>query len=107
MEGLEILAETIKNRREHPREGSYTNYLLDHGLEKVCKKLGEECTELVIATLVQDQTEQIGEACDLLYHLMVLFEARGITLEQIDEELLKRHGKQLNFKGERRKVEEY
>ena len=75
---LRVLSDTIKDRAEHPKEGSYTDYLLAKGVEKICKKVGEESTEAVIAAMKGDNRELSNEIADLFYHLFVLMFARGI-----------------------------
>ena len=105
MQELDVLYETIKDRREHPEAGSYTSYLFDKGLEKILKKVGEECTEVIIASLSQKKEDQINEIGDLLYHLSVLMVEKGITLEEVNAELEKRSGKKHNLKAERKPIE--
>lgn len=83
---------TIKDRKVNPQEGSYTNYLFNKGVEKICKKIGEEATETVIAGVGNKKEELIGELSDLTYHCLVLMEASGIELEDIFAELAKREG---------------
>ncbi len=80
----------IQDRREHPKEGSYTNYLFDKGLDKILKKLGEEATEIVIAAKNPNAGEIKYEICDFLYHMMVLMAEKGLTWEEIMGELAKR-----------------
>ncbi len=80
----------IKDRKEHPKEGSYTNYLFDKGLDKILKKLGEEATEIVIAAKNPNPEEIKYEIADFLYHMMVLMADRGISWEEIMEELANR-----------------
>ncbi|MDE7311586.1 MAG: bifunctional phosphoribosyl-AMP cyclohydrolase/phosphoribosyl-ATP diphosphatase HisIE [Eubacterium sp.] len=80
----------IKERKIHPKEGSYTNYLFDKGLDKILKKVGEEATEIVIAAKNPDAEEIKYEAADLLYHLMVLMVEKGLTWEDITSELSQR-----------------
>ncbi len=80
----------IKDRKEHPKEGSYTNYLFDKGLDKILKKLGEEATEIVIAAKNPNPEEIKYEIADFLYHMMVLMADRGIGWEEIMEELANR-----------------
>ena len=82
---------TIMNRKENPKEGSYTNYLFDKGLDKILKKVGEEATELVIAAKNPDPEEIKYEMADFLYHAMVLMAEKGITWGEIIEELDNRH----------------
>lgn len=84
--------QTIKDRASNKVEGSYTNYLLDKGAEKICKKIGEEATETVVAAISNKKTELIGELCDLLYHSMVLIENQGITIQDIFQEMMARKG---------------
>ena len=81
------LYELIQGRRDHPQEGSYTTYLL----EKILKKVGEECTEVIIAGEKEDKAETIYEISDLAYHVLVLMVQAGITVEEITRELEKRH----------------
>ena len=80
----------IQDRKAHPKEGSYTNYLFDKGIDKILKKLGEEATEIVIAAKNPNPNEIKYEICDFLYHLMVLMAEKNITWEEIMEELAKR-----------------
>ena len=80
----------ILDRKEHPKEGSYTNYLFDKGLDKILKKLGEEATEIVIAAKNPNPEEIKYEIADFLYHMMVLMADRGIGWEEIMEELANR-----------------
>lgn len=80
----------IQDRKEHPKEGSYTNYLFDKGIDKILKKLGEEATEIVIAAKNPNPGEIKYEICDFLYHMMVLMAEKNITWEEIMEELAKR-----------------
>lgn len=80
----------IKERKIHPKEGSYTNYLFDKGLDKILKKVGEEATEIVIAAKNPDAEEIKYEAADFLYHLMVLMVEKGLTWEDITGELSQR-----------------
>ena len=82
---------TILDRKEHPKEGSYTNYLFDKGIDKILKKVGEECTEIVIAAKNPDAEEIKYEISDFLYHCMVLMVERGVTWEDITKELDNRH----------------
>lgn len=80
----------ILDRKENPKEGSYTNYLFDKGIDKILKKLGEEATEIVIAAKNPDPEEIKYEISDFLYHMMVLMADKGITWEEITEELANR-----------------
>ena len=85
------LYELIQGRKTDPKEGSYTSYLFDKGLEKILKKVGEESTEVVIAGMKQDKAETIFEISDLAYHVLVLMIELGISVEDITKELEKRH----------------
>lgn len=87
---LSYVYQVIKDRKENPQEGSYTNYLIQKGMDKILKKVGEECTEVVIATKNQDSEELIFEIADLLFHLSVLMMESNVTWEDIYEELRKR-----------------
>ena len=87
---FETLYNVIADRKEHPKEGSYTNYLFDKGLDKILKKCGEECTEIVIAAKNPDSQEIKYEISDFLYHIMVLMVEKGITWEEITTELSQR-----------------
>ena len=83
--------ETILERKEHPKEGSYTNYLFDKGIDKILKKVGEEATEIVIAAKNPDSDELKNEICDFLYHMMVLMAERDVNWKEITKELASRH----------------
>lgn len=85
------LYELIQGRRDYPQEGSYTTYLFEKGKEKILKKVGEECTEVIIAGEKEDKAETIYEISDLAYHVLVLMVQAGITVEEITRELEKRH----------------
>ena len=87
----EGLYELIKGRKTAPQEGSYTTYLFEKGLDKILKKVGEECTEVIIGGSKQDKEETIYEIADLTYHVMVLMVQMGITMDYITKELEKRH----------------
>lgn len=80
----------IEDRKIHPKEGSYTNYLFDKGIDKILKKCGEEATEIIIAAKNPDPEEIIYEISDFLYHVMVLMSLKGVTWEEITAELSKR-----------------
>lgn len=84
---MELLTEVIKQRNKEKPEGSYTAYLFKEGTDKILKKLGEECSEVIIAAKNNSPGEICYETADLLYHLLVLLEDRGIDLEEIAEEL--------------------
>ena len=81
----------VKNRKENPIEGSYTNYLCDKGVDKILKKVGEEATEVIIGAKNNDKQEVVYEVSDLAYHLIVLMIEQGITLEEVKLELANRH----------------
>jgi phosphoribosyl-ATP pyrophosphohydrolase len=89
---LKNLAETIRARRTASSEASYTRQLLDAGPQKCAKKLAEEAAETVIAGVSQDASALTAEAADLLYHLLVLLEAREVPLEDVLAELESRTG---------------
>lgn len=82
--------DVIMDRKLHPKEGSYTNYLFDKGIDKILKKVGEECTEIVIAAKNPDKDEIKYEISDFLYHVMVLMAEKGVTWEEITRELARR-----------------
>ncbi|MCH4888522.1 bifunctional phosphoribosyl-AMP cyclohydrolase/phosphoribosyl-ATP diphosphatase HisIE [Acidaminobacter sp. JC074] len=82
--------DVIKDRKVNPKEGSYTNYLFDKGLEKILKKVGEESSEVIIAAMSKNKEELVYELSDLLYHSLVLMENEGVSLEDIKRELSKR-----------------
>ncbi len=87
---FESVFQVIKDRKVHPKEGSYTNYLFDKGIDKILKKLGEEATEIVIAAKNPNPEEIKYEISDFLYHMMVLMVEKGVTWEEITEELARR-----------------
>ncbi|MDR0847006.1 MAG: phosphoribosyl-ATP diphosphatase [Lactobacillales bacterium] len=90
---IEELFATISARKTDPKEGSYTNYLFDKGLDKILKKVGEEASEVIIAAKNADDEELVGELSDLLFHSLVLMAERGLTLGDIRGELERREGK--------------
>ena len=96
---LSALYATVENRRDNPKEGSYTCYLLDKGLAKILKKVGEECSETIIAAKNGDNGETVYEIADLIYHLMVMMVSQGIPLEDVLKELDKRSDKTGNLKN--------
>ncbi len=87
----EILFDLIKGRKTEKKEGSYTTYLFEKGIDKILKKVGEECTEVIIAGKADDKKETIYEIADLYYHVMVLMIEMGISIEDILKELASRH----------------
>lgn len=88
---LGYLYDLIEKRKETRPDNSYTTYLFNSGLDKILKKVGEEATETIVASKNTDSKELIAEASDLLYHLMVLFVERGISLDDLRNELKNRH----------------
>ena len=88
---LESLVKTIESRKIEKKEGSYTTYLFEKGIDKILKKVGEECTEVIIAGKANDKKETVYEIADLAYHVMVLMIEMGISLEDIHRELASRH----------------
>lgn len=90
MKVFEDVMQVILDRKEHPKEGSYTNYLFDKGIDKILKKLGEEATEIVIAAKNPNPNEVKYEISDFLYHMMVLMAEKGVTWEEITTELANR-----------------
>ncbi len=87
---LKDVFDVITDRKVNPKEGSYTNYLFTKGIDKQLKKIGEESAEVIIAAKNPDVSELEYEACDLLYHLMVVMVERGLTWENLTSELDKR-----------------
>ncbi len=85
------LYELIKGRKIDKKEGSYTTYLFEKGLDKILKKIGEECTEVIIAAKAEDRAETIYEIADLIYHLSVLMVEADISIDEITSELASRH----------------
>lgn len=98
MESMERLYEVVKQRQIEPQENSYTCYLFEQGLDKICKKIGEESAETIIAAKNGVQEETVGEVCDLIYHLMVMLVDQGIPLSAVDEVLKARSAKIGNLK---------
>ncbi len=88
---LEGLLELIRGRKTEKKEGSYTTYLFEKGLDKILKKVGEESTEVIIAAKDRDRKETVYEIADLTYHVMVLMVEAGISLQDIHRELASRH----------------
>lgn len=95
------LYELIKGRKTHPVENSYTTYLFEKGTDKILKKVGEECTEVIIGGAKKDTEETVYEIADLVYHVMVLMVQMGISVEDITKELEKRHVVDRKVKQER------
>ena len=88
---VEGLVKTIEGRKSEPKEGSYTTYLFNKGIDKILKKVGEECTEVIIAGKADDKKETIYEISDLMYHVLVLMIEMGISVDDIKKELASRH----------------
>lgn len=103
---LNQLYQDAQKRKKTPKEGSYTTYLYDKGLDKILKKVGEEATEVVIAAKNADKDEIANETADLLYHLAVMLVETGVTLEDVNAILTSRKGKQSNV-HDRAEIREY
>ncbi|MDO4395471.1 MAG: bifunctional phosphoribosyl-AMP cyclohydrolase/phosphoribosyl-ATP diphosphatase HisIE [Clostridia bacterium] len=88
---LQGLYELLEGRKKERPEGSYTTYLFDKGIDKILKKVGEECTEVIIAAKADDKAETVYELADLAYHAMVLMVEMGISVEDVHRELQSRH----------------
>ena len=97
-EVLKRLYQVVLDRRANPQEGSYTCYLFDKGLDKILKKVGEECSETIIAAKNGKQEETVGEISDLIYHLMVMMADQNIPLDAVLSELERRSHKIGNLK---------
>lgn len=90
--------DVVVNRRANPQEGSYTCYLFDKGLDKILKKCGEECTEMVIAAKNNDKDELSNEINDLLYHMVVLMVQCGVSVDDVEKIMVERAAKIGNLK---------
>lgn len=97
------LYEMIRGRKTQPKEGSYTTYLFEKGMDKILKKIGEESTEVIIAGAKSDKEETIYEIADLAYHVMVMMVEQGIEMKDVTAELAKRHVVDHKIKQERMK----
>lgn len=95
---LKQLYQVVQDRQTNPQEGSYTCYLFEKGLDKILKKVGEECAETIIAAKNNVQADTVGEISDLLYHLTVMMVQQNIPLEAVMEELDQRSQKIGNLK---------
>lgn len=95
---LKNLYAVVEDRKADPQEGSYTCYLFDKGLDKILKKVGEECAETIIAAKNGVQEDTVGEISDLIYHLTVMMVQSGIPLEAVMAELDARSAKIGNLK---------
>ena len=98
------LYNVVKDRLDNPVENSYTKYLFNKGTDKILKKVGEECTEVIIAAKGNSKEDMVAEICDLLYHLEVLMVDRKIEISAVEEELKKRSTKIGNSKGDRKEI---
>ena len=98
MQEFEKLYDTIVDRRDNPQEGSYTCYLFEQGLDKILKKMGEECAETIIACKNRSRREVINELCDLAFHSAVLMAQLEIPPQEISAELARRAQKAGNLK---------
>ena len=93
----------IEGRKTDPKEGSYTTYLFEKGIDKILKKVGEECTEVIIAGKGGDRAEAIFEIADLTYHIMVMMTEMGISIDEVRAELASRHVVDKKIKQEKMK----
>ena len=100
---LDDLMKLIEGRKTNPKEGSYTTYLFEKGIDKILKKVGEECTEVIIAGKGGDRAEAIFEIADLTYHVMVMMTEMGITIDEVRAELASRHVVDKKIKQEKMK----
>ena len=100
---LDDLMKLIEGRKTNPKEGSYTTYLFEKGIDKILKKVGEECTEVIIAGKGGDRAEAIFEIADLTYHIMVMMTDMGISLDEVRAELACRHVVDKKIKQEKMK----
>ena len=98
MDAFKDMYDVVVDRRANPQEGSYTCYLFDKGIDKILKKCGEECTEMVIAAKNNDKNELANEINDLLYHMIVMMVDRGVTVEDIESIMVERSKKIGNLK---------
>lgn len=103
---LQVLYKTIVDRKQNAEVGSYTAYLYEKGIEKILKKVGEECTEVIIASMKENNNDEVvNELSDLFYHLFVLMAEKGISLDEVNDELNRRSKKTGNLKPERKPIE--
>ena len=98
MESMEHMYQVVSDRRVNKQENSYTCYLFEQGLDKICKKIGEEASEVIIAAKNGVQKDTVGEVADLLYHLVVMLVDQGSPLSAVDDLLTQRAGKIGNLK---------
>jgi phosphoribosyl-ATP pyrophosphohydrolase len=99
MNELKELYKVVEHRKENPQEGSYTCYLFEKGLDKILKKCGEECSEMIIAAKNDDNEELENEICDLFYHTVVLMAQKGVDIDSVMTILEKRREKIGNLKA--------
>ncbi|MFH4934470.1 bifunctional phosphoribosyl-AMP cyclohydrolase/phosphoribosyl-ATP diphosphatase HisIE [Staphylococcus cohnii] len=104
---VQQLEDTVTSSAKSNKENSYTQYLLNEGLEKISKKFGEEAFEVVIGAMKANRDEVTNETADLMYHLFVLLHALNIKFEDIEATLAKRHQVSNNFKGERSDIKDW
>ena len=104
---VQQLEDTVSSSANSNKENSYTQYLLNEGLEKITKKFGEEAFEVVIGAMKSNQEEVTNETADLMYHLFVLLHALNIKFEDIEKTLSKRHQVSNDFKGERSDIKNW
>lgn len=104
---IEGLYDVIEDRKNNPVEGSYTNYLFEKGIDKILKKVGEECTEVIIGSKNKDKIETINEICDLTYHILVLMAEQDIKPSDVAKVLEERRIKIGNKKAERTEIDNY
>lgn len=108
MENNEVLKDLynlILDRKTNEVSGSYTNYLFTKGKNKILKKIGEEATEVIVASKDNDKDETVLEICDLAYHVLVLMAEMNISLDDVTKELNERSKKIANSKGDRKDIE--
>lgn len=98
MQAFRDMYDVVVNRRDNPQEGSYTCYLFEKGLDKILKKCGEECTEMVIAAKNADKEELVNEINDLMYHMVVLMVECGVSVDDIEKIMVERAAKIGNLK---------
>ncbi|MFT8349021.1 phosphoribosyl-ATP diphosphatase [Clostridium saccharoperbutylacetonicum] len=101
---IKALYDVILKRKTEGEEGSYTKYLFEKGTDKILKKVGEECTEVIISCKEDNKEEQINEICDLTFHLIVLMAQMDISVEEVSAELERRRNKINNLKSERKPI---
>ena len=100
---LNRICAQIQDRKDHPKDQSYTNYLLAEGVDKIAKKIGEEAAETIIAAKNENQSGLVEEISDLAYHILVLMFTQGVTLRDIKEKLAERHNVEGNLKVKNKK----